>query len=155
MDIWAVLKGVGEKIAIVSSVVVGVIAILEKLTPIKLWTWLKKRRENSVKNTMLKFSKSTDEKFAAITQTLDALRLLIVKNRVEEIKFNILDFANAIYNGKKVSLDQFEAMDKMIHEYDTNYIDHHNGELKDAIEFIHEQKRIFVKNHIDQVTDVI
>lgn len=145
---WEFLQTVGGRISIISAVVIGIISILEKISSIKLWSWLKKliakqreKRLEPLTKAMNDLSSNVNGKFDATQKRIDELFDLVEMNRVAEIKFNILDFHNALMNGKKVSLDQFELMKELIYEYNEKYHDRHNGELKDAIEFIEEQEK--------------
>lgn len=145
---WEFLQSVGGKISIISAVVIGIISILEKVSSIKLWSWLKKlitkRREKRLEPLTKAISNLSDginSKIDNIQSSVHELFTLVEDNRVATIKFEILDFKEALMTGKHCSLDQFELMDELIYEYDETYRDKHNGELKDAISFIREQEK--------------
>lgn len=146
---WTFLQSIGGKVSIISASIIGIITILEKVSSIKLWSWLgklaQKHREKQLEpltKAVSELSSNVNTKFDATQNRIDELFDLIDNNRVAELKFNILDFQNAIMNGKKVTLDQFGLIKELIYEYNEKYHDRHNGELNDAVEFILEQEKI-------------
>lgn len=147
---WDFLETLGGKVAILSASILGIITFLEKISSIKLWTWLKekykKHQEKKVEpitNALEDYSKKVDEKFSLIKKDINSLEYSINNNRVEEMKYDILEFENMIINGKKISLNQYDLIDKIIYEYEDKYRDFHNGELQNAIAFIRENEAEF------------
>ena len=147
---WDFLETLGGKVAILSASILGIITFLEKISSIKLWTWLKKKYKKyqekkiePITNALENYSKKVDENFSLIKKDINSLEYSINNNRVEQMKYDILELENMIINGKKISLNQYDLIDKIIYEYEDKYKDFHNGELKNAIAFIRENEAEF------------
>lgn len=138
---WDFLQTLSGKVSIISASVIGIITILQKFTSLKIWKWIHNKIE-----------KEREKKLKPITDKIDKLANLIEDNRVKELRYQILDFENALINGKKINnLEYFNNIEELIHEYEDTYGDRHNGEIKQSISFIREReqelkKETYLKN---------
>ena len=137
---WEFLETIGGKVSIISASVIGIITILEKFTSLKIWTWLKKKKQENL-----------EKKFKPITDKIDSLTDLVEVNRVKEIKYQILDFEHALLmDYDDFNLAYFNNIESIIDEYEQKYKDKHNGEIKSSIQFIRKAKKAKKQELLDR-----
>lgn len=90
----------------------------------------------------LEIQKQLTDSIAVISERLDKIQDSFIKNQIEDMRWKILDFANAIMNGNtNCYKDQF---DNIIHLYDEyEYIleenNMTNGQVEESIKYIKEK----------------
>ena len=140
MSLREFLTVLKDNIALLSGVIVAGSALLEKFTKLKFWSWLGTKIGKALNGETEASLNQIKEAIASCDKELKECNKKIYMNEFNRIRFEISDFAAALLNGKRVTLEQFKLVQKLIDEYETTYQETHNGELKKSIEYINKKR---------------
>lgn len=81
------------------------------------------------------------ESISKIADAIDAMQKEALDEKIERMRWQILDFSNSVANGKKCHIEQYENVIKTYDKYEKILQDHDmtNGVVEQSMEFIREK----------------
>ena len=85
--------------------------------------------------------KALQESISKIADAIDAMQKEALDEKIERMRWQILDFSNSVANGKKCHIEQYENVIKTYDKYEKILQDHDmtNGVVEQSMEFIREK----------------
>lgn len=85
--------------------------------------------------------KILQESISKIADAIDAMQKEALDEKIERMRWQILDFSNAVANGKQCHIEQYENVIKTYDKYEKILQDHDmaNGVVEQSMEFIREK----------------
>lgn len=136
MEIKELIESLKEFFTNPGIIFVGVITIVE-ITPIKInpWRWL--------------FTKIGNLLTGDLRKDLNEVKAELRETKVQNWRWNVLDFANSCRNGRRHSHDEWRHTISQLAEYE-NYIERNeitNGVFEEDARFLREQYQLHCKNN--------
>lgn len=149
---WEFFETVNPWIAAVTGFL-AITTILEKVSKIKLWTWLLGWLGDRTNAKLTQYVQGLDGEVKVFQTELHGMKTDIQdiksdvsENRYKTVKKEILDFSGALMNGKEHSAEQYSHILAVITEYDTMFKDKHNGEVAQTIRHIKSEHNAFMES---------
>ena len=88
------------------------------------------------------------ESIERIKETLNEIKSDALEEKIERMRWKVLDFAGALRNGQITCIEQFNYVLKTCDDYEKLLEKHGrtNGQVKDSIEYIHEKYHEMLAN---------
>lgn len=85
--------------------------------------------------------KALQESISKIADAIDAMQKEALDEKIERMRWQILDFSNSVANEKKCHIEQYENVIKTYDKYEKILQDHDmtNGVVEQSMEFIREK----------------
>lgn len=90
---------------------------------------------------LIQMQELLQESIGKIATTIDNIQKNALDEKIERMRWQILDFSNAVVNGKKCHLEQFENIIKLYDKYEEILQNNNmtNGVVEQSMEFIREK----------------